>query len=472
MNLSEQIRSTPMRGFQWGVIALCILLTALEGYEIIMMSLLAPTLAKEWSLTPVVLGYLFSSSILGMALGSVFLAPIADRIGRRKHILVCLIFTAIAMALCGLAHTVPTLLAARAFSGLWLGAIIPTLTCCAAEAASDRQRGLVMGIYGTGLSIGSMIGGLTTGAMIGLWGWQGPFFVSAALSAFMACVVYLLLPESVEYLVQRRPSNALREYNKIAVLLKHPLVAELPPARGLASNRGSLHVLFTGTLLKRTIVLWSAYGLVIAAFYFSTTWTPKLIADATGDASSGRMAAVFIALGAIVGTLGFGALAAKWSGRLVASAMLLLALPIYLAFASYHTTEAAKVLTVLLGMVTIGGVSALYAISPFVYPTAHRGTAIGFMMGYGRSVSVIVPIAMGYLLQNGLTPKALYQFFGVLVLVAGLLVYCLHLSYRGRSEDPELVTGEDKTPQSGAEEVPTAVSLHRVPDSARPIGHN
>ncbi len=432
-----------MRRLQWSIVALCILLTAIEGYEIIMMSLLAPTLAREWRLSPVVLGYLFSSSILGMALGSVFLAPIADRIGRRKHILLCLVFTAIAMALCGLARTVPELLSARAFSGLWLGAIIPTLNCCAAEAASDRQRGLVMGIYGTGLSIGSMIGGLTTGAMIAHWGWQGPFFVSAALSAFMALIVYLLLPESVEYLVQRRPSNALRDYNRIAVRLGHLPADQLPPARGRATNRGVFRILFTGTLLRRTVLLWSAYGLVIAAFYFSTTWTPKLIADATGSASSGHMAAVLVALGAILGTLGFGALSAKWNGRLVASAMLFLALPIYLAFGSYHATDAAKILTVLLGMVTIGGVSALYAISPFVYPTTYRGTAIGFMMGFGRAISVVVPIVMGYLLQTGLTPKALYQFFGVLVLVGGMLIYYLHRSYYGRSEDPELVTSED-----------------------------
>jgi MFS family permease len=86
MNLRDQIRSTPMRAVQWGVVLLCILMAAVEGYEIIVMALVAPTLAKAWALGPVPLGYLLSSSILGMAVGSVLLAQGADRMGRRRHI--------------------------------------------------------------------------------------------------------------------------------------------------------------------------------------------------------------------------------------------------------------------------------------------------------------------------------------------------------------------------------------------------
>ena len=133
-----------MRGLQWGIALTCITLAILDGYEILVMALVAPTLAEQWGLSNVTLGYALSSGLVGMAVGAVFLGPLADRIGRRRHILLCLAMAAIGMALTGLATGVPTLLAARAFAGLWIGAIVPSLNCIVSEYSSDRRRGTVM----------------------------------------------------------------------------------------------------------------------------------------------------------------------------------------------------------------------------------------------------------------------------------------------------------------------------------------
>jgi MFS family permease len=98
---------------------------------------------------------------------------------------------------------------------------------------------------------------------------------------------------------------------------------------------------------------------------------------------------------------------------------------------------------VLVGIVTIGGMQALYAISPYVYPAANRGAALGFMLAMGRGVSITVPILMGYLFAAGWTPTFTYQVYGVVVLIAAILILGLHRTYRGRTEDPDLVIDED-----------------------------
>ena len=287
-------------------------------------------------------------------------------------------------------------------------------------------------------------GGLVTGWLIGNWGWQGPFLFSAVLSAILFVVTYAVLPESVEYLVERRPRNALQDYNRIAAKFGHEETDRLPQMRGHATEKGSLRTIFTGTLLKRSVLLWSSYSLVIAAFYFANSWTPKMVADATGNAADGRTVAILISVGGIIGALFFAVLSDRWNPRVVTAVLSVAGLPIFLAFAAIYKTDAAKVTAVLVGIVTIGAIAALYAISPYTYPAANRGAAVGFMIGFGRAVSIAVPILAGYLLQAGWTPTLTYQASGLVMLAAGLCVYGLHRTYRGRTEDPELVIDEDE----------------------------
>lgn len=449
MDLREQIRGAPMRALQWIIVVICFLIATVEGYEIIVMAFVAPTLARAWELDSVAIGYLLSSSIFGTAIGAVFLAPVADRIGRRRFIILCGALSGIGMAVSGLATSVPTMVFARTFTGLWLGAIVPALNTLVSEYSSDRRRGTVMGIYGMGLPSGGLIGGFATGLMISQWGWQGPFFVSAVFSGMLTVATYFLIPESVEYLIDRRPRNALRDYNKVAARLGYEKADQLPEPRGQAAEKGILRNVFTGILLKRTILLWSAYGLLMAAFYFVSTWTPQLVASGTGDAASGRMAGVLLGLGAVIGTFSFAMLSARWKPRLVLILLLVAAMPIYLAFAVLYGSGLASLMAFAIGMTTVAAKQAFDAISPHTYPAANRSAAVGFLMGFGRGVSIVVPIAIGYVLQAGWSPTSVYQLFGVISLVAGMLVYMLHLSYRNRTEDPELALDEVQSGKLG-----------------------
>src|SRR5690349_2085584 len=154
MDLREKILEQPMRRFQISVIATGIILTMIDGYEILVMAFVAPHLAKAWRLGPMEVGYLLSAGIFGMALGAAFISPLADRIGRRRHIIVCLALITLGMGLSALATNVPQMVAFRAFAGLFIGAIVSSLNILVAEYSSDKRRGTVMGVYGMGLPAG------------------------------------------------------------------------------------------------------------------------------------------------------------------------------------------------------------------------------------------------------------------------------------------------------------------------------
>src|SRR5208337_1235373 len=129
-------------------------LTMIDGYEVLVMAFVAPHLARAWGIGPVGVGYLLSAGIFGMALGATFISPLADKIGRRRHIILCLALIAIGMALSAFATSVPMLIAFRAFAGLFIGAVISSLNIMVAEYSSDQRRGTVMGVYGIGLPMG------------------------------------------------------------------------------------------------------------------------------------------------------------------------------------------------------------------------------------------------------------------------------------------------------------------------------
>jgi MFS family permease len=197
--------------------------------------------------------------------------------------------------------------------------------------------------------------------------------------------------------------------------------------------------LFSGIMLPRTVLLWVGYACLTAAFYFANTWTPKLIADATGNAALGGRAGVLIAVGGVLGSLLFAGLALVIRPRIVTALIMFGGAIAYVLFAN-NFPEAALALTlaVLVGACANGGLAAFYAISPFIYPTSVRGTGVGLMIGFGRGVAILAPIFTGYLLKSAWTPQDIYQFFAAVLVVAGVATVLLDRTYRGRSENPDL----------------------------------
>src|ERR1700742_3581914 len=91
------IAERPMTGFQIVIIAMLFCLNALDGYDVLVISFAAPGVVHDWGLTPSMLGTLISIGLFANAAGSLFFAPIADRIGRRPMIFISLIVMTIGM---------------------------------------------------------------------------------------------------------------------------------------------------------------------------------------------------------------------------------------------------------------------------------------------------------------------------------------------------------------------------------------
>ncbi len=438
MDVREAIRTQPMRRLQVMTVLICIVLCMIDGFEILVMAFVAPHLAKAWGLGPVQVGYLLSAGVFGMALGAVFLSPLADRIGRRRHMILCLAFITVGMALSYFATSVAEMVVYRSAAGVFIGGLVASLNITASEYCSDARRGVVMGIYGVGFPLGAALGGAISAYLIASYGWQAPFMFGAVLSGAMLVLVVLALPESIEYLVEKRPSGALEQYNKIAAKLGYAAADRLPPATSTAAQQAPWKVVFSGTLGKRTVFLWAGFALLTSAFYFANTWTAKLIADASGDPALGLRAGVLVPLGGVLGALLFAALSALTRPRLATAIVMFGGAAAFMLYAgNFSNLTLALWLALVVGVFANGGVAAFYAISPSIYPAAVRAAGVGWMLGFGRVASIATPIVTGYLLAGGWKPAQTYQLFAGVLVLAGVAAWLLDRSYRGKSENPE-----------------------------------
>src|SRR5262249_4673320 len=85
----ELIAKSPMTALQVLVIAITLALNALDGFDVASISFAAPGIAKQWGIDRGALGIVLSMEVIGMAIGSMLLGGVADKIGRRRTVLGC-----------------------------------------------------------------------------------------------------------------------------------------------------------------------------------------------------------------------------------------------------------------------------------------------------------------------------------------------------------------------------------------------
>jgi len=133
-----------MSGTQKLVVAFAIVLHMLDGFDILVMSFTATDISATWGLSDSQLGVLLSSGLIGMALGSVFLAPLADKFGRRNLILLSLSLITAGMLFSSVSQNMVLFAVMRLLTGFGIGGILVNLNVITAEFTSDKWRTLCL----------------------------------------------------------------------------------------------------------------------------------------------------------------------------------------------------------------------------------------------------------------------------------------------------------------------------------------
>ncbi len=418
-----------MSRFQVLVVALCVTLNMLGGFDVLVMAFTASEVSREWSLSGAGLGVLLSAGLVGMAGGSLFVAPRADRFGRRAIILICLGVITVCMLASALAQAPSHLTALRALTGIGIGGILASLNVITSEYSSRRWRSTAISLQATGFPIGATIGGAVAAFLIPSYGWRSAFLFGAIGSGIMIPVVIRSLPESLDFLLARRPPDALQRLNDLLRRMSRPGVSQLPEPHAVEpADRRPSSRLFRGPAARSTPLIWSAFFLLMFGFYFVASWTPKLLVAAGLSTSQGVTGGVLLNLGGIAGGSLFGFLALRLPLKRLACVYLGGSAASMLLFGAFGADlEAAFPIALVMGAFLFGSMIGLYAATPILYPAATRATGMGWAIGSGRFGAILAPVSAGLLVDGGWNTSDLYYAFAAPVVVAVLAVRALRI---------------------------------------------
>ncbi|MUL80846.1 MULTISPECIES: MFS transporter [unclassified Mycolicibacterium] len=120
---------------------------------------------------------------------------VADRIGRRRVLLVSIALVGFAAALVTVASSMALVNLARTLQGCGAAGVLASGAAILAHATSGHRRQVAFGILGTSFGTGLAIGPMVAGVLTQTWGWRSVFILIAVLS-LPAWVLATRAPES------------------------------------------------------------------------------------------------------------------------------------------------------------------------------------------------------------------------------------------------------------------------------------
>lgn len=397
----EIIDRSPMTAAMIIVVGLTVLLNGMDGFDVLSIAFASPGIAKEWGIAQTGLGVVLSMELIGMAFGSVLLGGVADKIGRRPTLLGCLIVMAIGMLGATTAASPVQLSIWRVFTGLGIGGMLSGTNAVVAEFSNAKWRSLCISIMVIGYPLGGTFGGMFVGRLLKTHDWHSVFYLGAAATGVLLPALYFLMPESIHWLARKQPKDALPRINKALAKLGHQAISALPEVHATELKK-SVGDIFSPGLATVTVMVTLAYFFHIVTFYYILKWTPKVVADMGFAASAASGILTWANFGGAVGGAVFGILTARIGLKPLSIVILILT---FFGVALFGRTPAdlgtMSYLAFIAGFFGNAGVSGLYSIAAYAFPTHVRATGTGFVIGVGRGGAVLSPILAGYLLDGG-----------------------------------------------------------------------
>jgi AAHS family 4-hydroxybenzoate transporter-like MFS transporter len=425
IDVTELIDRQRIGAFQKKIAAVCGAIAFLEGFNTQSVGYIAPVLAQSFHLQAGQLGLFFSLGLFGLLCGALFVAPLADRVGRRIVLLYCVPVLGVFVLLTAFSTSIAMLDAMRFATGLAIGGALPNTIALTSEYAPRRRRAVMVAVMFSGFIIGSIVAAFTAGWLTTA-GWRSVFFVGGSLCFIVTPLILIQLPESVRFLV-RRGADPLRVSRLVqqlfpALLLNRDVVFT---AAEESASRVSVRALFDDGRARSTVLLWIVSFTSLFNIFLMANWLPTEMRTLGFPIGIAILVGAVLQVGGLCGIF-FGWLADRIGANIALSLAYLTGavgvVMIPLAGTSPLLVMAAVYVT---GFGILGGQTVTNAVSAMFYPTEIRSTGIGWATGIGRAGSIIGPGLAGILLQISIPAKYVILLAVIPALVAATAAFLL-----------------------------------------------
>ena len=403
--MTEQRRS-------WAAV-LCWLTVLIEGFDLVTLGATSLALreSSDLDLTPARLTVVATLSLVGVALGAAFIAPLADVLGRRKVLLGSVALFSVLTIVQPLSPNVEVFAGLRLLAGLGLGACMPVALATMSETVPVERRARASTTTMTGYHAGAVAASLLALAVDGAW--QVLYYAGGVAGLALTVVMWRLLPETA---ATGAPVPETEQV-KIPDLLK--------PGR-----------------LRITLAVWVSTFMGLLLVYGLNTWLPNLMRESGYSVSTSVTLLLVLNAGGILGMLlaghladtrGITATVLAWFG---AGGVLLALLSI--RFESSLLLNAVIFAT---GVFVFSAQVLVYAYVAHTPPQSIRGSALGITSGVGRLGAIVGPTITGAIVSAGIArPWGFWSFALAAFLGMAAMAVAPHVG-RVRSEAGRSETG-------------------------------
>jgi MFS family permease len=378
---------------------------ALDGMDFMIYPLVIGTIVTLWNVDAGTAGLAGTVTLLSSAIGGWLGGYLADRVGRVRTLQFTILWFSFFSLLCALAQNFDQLLIARAVLGIGFGGEWAAGAVLMGEAIRPQYRGRAVGSVQSGWAVGWGLAVLAQAILFSVmppesaWRWM---FVVGALPALL--VFYL------------------RRY------VKEPEIAVATRAQqAQAGDRPQLWEIFSGPILKTTILASLVATGCQGGYYAITFWVPRFLTTErklSVVSSTGYLSTLII--GSFVGYLVGAWLADRIGRRNLFLTFSLGAIAVVLLYTQLPlSNEILWLLGFPLGFFASGYFSGMGAFLTELYPTRLRGSGQGFCYNFGRGIGALFPYLVGALSTSTSLANAIAIFAVVAYAVFFIAAYAL-----------------------------------------------
>ena len=396
-------------------------LTLINYIDRVSLSVASKVLKEEFNISPVAMGYLFSSFVWLYFIALIPMGYLVGRYGPKKVNGYGIGVWSVATACTALSTGFISLLSCRLIMGAGEATTYPAGARVIREWMPLKERGMATAVFHSGSLVGPAVGAIGFGWLITAFGWRIAFLVAAALG-FVWLAAWLKWYSHPS----KAPWLSAEEREEIT-------------GHGASSQAQSAAIRALGLSgLARSWTMWAialSHGCAVYATYFFLTWLPSYLQAEKGLTvmSSGIYTAIPY-IGAAVLAIVIGRLsdrvvrpemAESGQRRVVVASVLLASSVIFLVPALDSTWAILLVITLSLATCASAVSLNLSLVNDLVRAEDDVGTAAGFITAVGNLFGLLAPIVTGYVVAGTGRFAPAFVVVGVLLVVGAMLsMFC------------------------------------------------
>ncbi|PYE13677.1 AAHS family benzoate transporter-like MFS transporter [Williamsia limnetica] len=403
------------RSVLW-IVALATAAIIFDGYDLVVYGTVLPTLLDDptqlGNLNPGTAGALGSYALVGVMVGALAAGAIGDRIGRRRMMLINIVWFSIGMAVTATAQSIVSFGVLRFLTGIGVGGLVATVGAMIAEFAPPGKRNLYNAIVYSGIPVGGVLAAALAIVLEDHIGWRGLFWVGALPLVILLPLAMRKMPESPRWLISR---GRLEDARNVCDSTGIPFPEDTVTASDTA--KVGFAVLATRKYLTPTALLgvMSFSGLLLT--YGLNTWLPQIMKNAGFNAKGSLAFLLVLNGGAIVGGLIASRLADKRGPQRIVATSFCLATFALICLTLGFPLPILLAAVAVAGTGTIGTQVLIYGYVSNYYPTSARAAGVAWCAGFGRLGGIVGPMIGGLLLGAGISSASAFYIFAAVALV-------------------------------------------------------